>query len=909
MSRESFELAYRNIGTFLHLPGITDDSVDVKQLVKKTLDSASSGNWLMIVDNADDASVLLGGSDSDLRSSRLYDYLPRSERGKIIFTTRSRKAAEDLTQSNVIKLNDMERTEARGLVAKRLSEKALLNEEAAIDELLGLLAYLPLAIVQATAFINSNDASVAEYISLFRQPSREIQLFSEHFEDPSRYRDMESTIAKTWHISFDQILKQDRLAADYLSFMSCIDRVNIPQSLLPPGDPLQQVKAIGTLKGYEFISESQRVPHRPLGEKFFNLHRLVQMASTSWLKEHGEWTTWTCKAEARLQYLIPFGGYKGKEVWTTYIPHAIHVAALGGALDDTTKASILDRVGRCEDNLGQYSAAVTTYRQVLMIREKSLGEEHPSTLMAMNCLAGVLKRQGKYEEAESIYRQTLATREKVLGKEHPDTLTTMDNFAGLLHSQGKHEEAEPMHRQTLATSEKVLGKEHPDTLTTMNNLAEALHSKGKYKEAEVMHRQTLETRDKVLGKEHPDTLMTMNNLAEILHSQGKYKEAESIYGQTLATSEKVLGKEHPDTLTSTNNLAGVLDSQGKYEEAELIYRQTLVTREKVLGKEHPNTLTTMNNLAGVLDNQGRYEEAEPMYRQTIAISEKVLRNGHPNTLATINNLALMLDHCGKYEEAESMYRQTLAMREKVLGKEHPNTLTTMHNLAWVLDRQGKYEDAEPICRQTLAMREKVLGKEHPNTLTTMHNLAGVLESQGKYEESEPTYRQTLAMREKVLGKEYPNTLTTMHNLAWVLESQGKYEESEPIYRQTLATREKVLGKEHPNTLMNVYCLAHLLAIQHCYDESAILYKRACAGFSAIYGSDDPITRACCEQYSEMLVSQEQDPSTLPPKMPQRQDGGKLGRTSNNKPNIRTGKASIFSRGLVKMGIRRSKVYK
>jgi AAA+ ATPase superfamily predicted ATPase len=68
ISRESFGLAYRDIGILLRLPGITDDNADFKQLVKKKLDSGSSGDWLMIIDNADDASVLLTESDGDPRS-------------------------------------------------------------------------------------------------------------------------------------------------------------------------------------------------------------------------------------------------------------------------------------------------------------------------------------------------------------------------------------------------------------------------------------------------------------------------------------------------------------------------------------------------------------------------------------------------------------------------------------------------------------------------------------------------------------------------------------------------------------------------------------------------------------------------------------------------------------------------
>jgi hypothetical protein len=108
----------------------------------------------------------------------------------------------------------MSRAEASQLLARRISKKALLNNEDTIDELLGLLACLPPAIVQATAFINNNDISVSQYVSLFQQTGTEAELFSEHFEDPSRYQEMESTIAKTWHISFDQIRAKDPLAAE-----------------------------------------------------------------------------------------------------------------------------------------------------------------------------------------------------------------------------------------------------------------------------------------------------------------------------------------------------------------------------------------------------------------------------------------------------------------------------------------------------------------------------------------------------------------------------------------------------------------------------------------------------------------------------------------------------------------------
>jgi tetratricopeptide (TPR) repeat protein len=203
---------------------------------------------------------------------------------------------------------------------------------------------------------------------------------------------------------------------------------------------------------------------------------------------------------------VPYGGHDKKEVWSAYLPHAIYVAGLVDVVDGAMSASLLERIGRCQESLGQYAPAETAHQKASSLRKEVLRREHPSTLTSMTNLAGVLGRQGKYEEAEAMNRQTLALFETVLGREHPSTLMSMSNLAAVLGRQGKYEEAEAMNRQTLALFETVLGREHPDTLTSMCNLALVLGCQGKYEEAEAMNRQTLALKETVLGREHPNLL-------------------------------------------------------------------------------------------------------------------------------------------------------------------------------------------------------------------------------------------------------------------------------------------------------------------------------------------------------------------------------------------------------------------
>jgi hypothetical protein len=131
--------------------------------------------------------MLINHSNSNPGSPRLLDYVPHNNRGKVIFTTRSRKTAGDLTQANVLELQDLGKAEARDLLTQRITKRTLLADGSAVDELLEILTYLPLAIVQAAAFINNNNISIAAYISLVQNAGTEIEIFGEKFEDPNRY--------------------------------------------------------------------------------------------------------------------------------------------------------------------------------------------------------------------------------------------------------------------------------------------------------------------------------------------------------------------------------------------------------------------------------------------------------------------------------------------------------------------------------------------------------------------------------------------------------------------------------------------------------------------------------------------------------------------------------------------------
>ncbi|KAH6605145.1 kinesin light chain [Trichoderma cornu-damae] len=672
----TFEKAYHDMGKQLSIEGLDEDKADVKRIVKNALSQESIGSWLMVIDNADDVALLFGAAG-------LLSHLPFSRKGSILFTTRNHEMAVrlDIPARSIIRVAEMAEGEALHLLQKGLEESQTSNA-GATERLLGFLANLPLAIKQASAYMAAKQISASEYLELCEsEPADVVDLLSRDFEDRYRYKEVQNPVATTWLISFSHILQHDRLAAEYLEFISVLAEKDIPKSLLPEAGKVEATDAIGTLKAYAFITQHE-------GKSSFDMHRLVRLAMRNWLEKEGELGARVTSAIRRLNLKIKFPKHVNRDVWMEYLPHA--QAALefpGRSADSQAEGELLSRMAESHSLLGQFQAAEELYRQSLELIRIEVSNNRPFALAAMNNFAVLLGHLGKYKEAEQMNRQTLSHYKEDLGNDHPNTLASMTNLADMLGKQGKYKEAEQMHRQTLELREKALGLGHIEAFYTMQSLSDTLASLGKHKEAEQMQRQIIDSMEKSLGSEHPDVLSCMNNLAntfieaDIRISLGQHEEAERMYRRILELHEEALGKDHPNTLASMNSVANALMGLGKYNEAENLHRQGLELLERGLGKDHPSTLSSVNNLALTLARQGRHKEAEQMHRQTLELRKKILGEDHPQTLHSMFNLYLVLAEQGRHKEAEQMRRQTLKQMERVFGKDHPHTQSCRKSLA------------------------------------------------------------------------------------------------------------------------------------------------------------------------------------------------------------------------------------
>ncbi|KAF2468341.1 TPR-like protein [Lindgomyces ingoldianus] len=706
-SMESLDQGYHVVARQFGIRSLGGEDTDIKKVVQDFLSRDGAGHWVLVFDNADDINMWIDKPNSAAhQSTRLIDYIPRSKNGRVIFTTRDRKAAVKLAQQNVIEVPQMTEDTATRMLRNLLIHKDLVDSRPADTKaMLAWLTYLPLAIAQAAAYINENGISLADYLVLVGcQEQEAIELLTEEFEDDARYSDMKNPVATTWLISFRQIQQHDPLAAEYMSFMACINHKDVPQLLLPPGPSRKkEMDSIGTLSAYSFITRRSE-------DLALDLHRLVHLTVRNWLRNEGVLAEWTRRAVARLEEVFPGHAHTNRAVWRMYLPHARY--ALESKLiakDDAKRVDLEWKIAMC-----YYS-------------------------------------DGQFDEAETFFREVMKFRTNVLGVEHPDTLKSIAKLALTYHAQSRFQESKVLGLRAVEAQKRVLGEEDPETLTTMSHLAMTCSDLSQWKEAEELELQTMELRTRVLGDEHPDTLVSMSNLVYLCNCQGWWKKAEELGKQVISARKKVLGIEHPDTLLSVGNLAHTYNNQGRYKDAEELLVHVMNVRIRVLGKNHPQTLSGMSNLGVSYHNQGRLDEAEALQAQVVAARKALLGPEHFSTLTSMAHLSSTYYSQGRLTEAEELGLQVMELRKKVLGPEHHHTLTSMTNLASIYLDNEQLSKAEELGLQVLAIRIRVLGMEHHHSLASMEHLAATYKKQGRLMESEDLEMQAAEARKKTVS--------------------------------------------------------------------------------------------------------------------------------------------------------------
>lgn len=410
LSVATFEQACGNIAR--SIPHLRGTEMDAKQIVKDYFSTKAAGRWLLILDNADDHDLIFGAPGG------LFRYLPQSDLGCILATTRDRRVAVGFAETNIVTLSEMGMDEAETFFRKSLIREDLVGPEEAIASLLEFLERIPLAIAQAAAYINVNQVTIHEYLGLLQNvPHDQISVLSRHFQDSTRYLESQNAIASTWLASFDKISKTDPAAAKLLVFISCIEPKGIPRFLLPEGNSREEfLHGIGTLRGYGFLILHQG--------NFYDMHRLVHIAAAVWARA-GSADAMNL-ATKHVISVFPNVDYLDHEQRRAYLPHLLKVLQETVNSEYKHSRSFALEIGQFLQTVGN-----VMLMQVRVITIANwLGEENPDEVLVLQ--HELIKMRTK-KEISSLLKRLVTAQEMTITEEHMEKPGFRNGIAELFH--------------------------------------------------------------------------------------------------------------------------------------------------------------------------------------------------------------------------------------------------------------------------------------------------------------------------------------------------------------------------------------------------------------------------------------------------------------------------------------------
>jgi len=716
---------------------VGDNVAEAAEAALEELRRETSPHWLLIFDNADDP-------------KQLEPYLP-SGSGHVLITSRNQAwshAAEPL------EVDVFTRDESVAHLLRHVPELELADAQGLADA----LGHLPLAVEQASAWLEQTGMSARVYIDQLATQSTRILALNQPPDYPM-------PVVATWNLSFDRLKQRSPAAVRLLQILAFFspgpismdllysDEMN--ESLLPFDEALSEKLMLGRvirdISRFALVKVDQ-------GSNSMQIHRLVQAVIRSQMSEEDQ-----AAARHEVHRILAAARPRQGETddpanWRTYDiiwPH-LQPSQAEECDDPRTRQLLIDWV-RYQWKHGEFDSSLNLARRLENLWTHQLGADHQQTLHLQFQIANILWSQGRFGDARDLDTYVLERQRAELGPDHPHTLMTANGLGADLKALGDYQQALRLDQETYSSFKDQFGDDYPRTLMAAHNLAASLRLVGDCFAARRLDEETLERREQVLGRDHPYTLSSAAELAHDLRAAGAFRESVDLLRTTWERYVQVLGEEMIETLRTATSLAVSLRKAGEQAEAMKLAQDTYERYQRRYGADAPGAQSCALNLACDYAAAGEMASALDLVTGVRAVHQASLGDDHPDTLVAANNLGCYLRAMGRLAEALPLAEETLDRAQRKFGDKHPLTLSCVVNLANCRGDSGDFESAEAMERRTISLLQQTLGRDHPDTLICEANLAVSLRQGGRVVDAEELRGRIITDLSRVLGTGHPDS--------------------------------------------------------------------------------------------------------------------------------------------------------
>ena len=482
------------------------------------------GEWLIVFDNADNPPPEV-----------VVKFIPPGNRGNILITSRNEfMGLRVVPFENRIEINEMEEPDATALLLKASFLDASAQHLQAARRIVTELGCIPLAVDHAGAYIQARRCDINGYLNQFSL-HRQTLMLDRIFTGASDY---DQTVYGTWDLSFKEIekrAKEQSTTQNIQGAQAAQAAILILQicAFYHHSDISKDIFQSAAEQSRKYTMNSEVARKLPQAITLLDYTLLG-------IDNNGHWDDFIFGQG--MAVLLAFSLIKKGQSAKTVSIHPLVHSWSREQMRKSEQQKVWQMGGiilSCAISQGLKSEDYALRRLIFphikahQSHGSEMGLSEPYYDDKWLNFAVVMKENGNWNNAEQLEVQVMGMRQKLLGAEHPDTLRSMGNIAVTYRNQGKWIEAEQLQLQVMDMMKELLGAEHPDTLRSMANIAITYGNQGKWIEAEQLEVQVMDKRKKLLGAEHPDTLTSMENLIVTYQNQGQFNEAEQLIVEVM----------------------------------------------------------------------------------------------------------------------------------------------------------------------------------------------------------------------------------------------------------------------------------------------------------------------------------------------------------------------------------------
>ena len=288
--------------------------------------------------------------------------------------------------------------------------------------------------------------------------------------------------------------------------------------------------------------------------------------------------------------------------------HALAFEIEANSEDYEAQASRLHNLASLLYETGRYGESEERFREALEFR-KRLGQTGLATVRSKKGLANVLALRGELQEAEGLYREVLALRIKRYGPDHPNVASSHHSLGHLHYLGGEFKAAEGSFRRALEIWRDHFGHKKTEVALASDRLGRVLDALGNHEEAEALFLEALTIQVHRLGDRHLETARTKRDFAALLLEQGEPIVAGILLSQALETLREVKPTGDWEIADAEGLLGAFLTATGRYQEAESCALESYTTLRQTLGESTLPTIQARERLQRLYQAWGRLEQA------------------------------------------------------------------------------------------------------------------------------------------------------------------------------------------------------------------------------------------------------------------------------------------------------------